>query len=406
MLLASDVQTDPVTLARTVQADVTELRGLAFERDVPVRVIGDDAASLYLTDRIQAFHSAEEISLTELALQTIGLLPPRFDVMGAFVDVMRKQAAGYYDPTTGAFYLLDDLPAASARVVMAHELTHALEDQHFDLDARLREVLDDDDKLLARAAIHEGSATLLMMAYLVRAIATGTIDAEALASFQEMSQTATLRDMPPALQREIVAPYLLGAAFLARGDLVRAAGEFPAADVDQAYRDPPASSEQILHPGKYWGPEPRDAPRSVPPTDAGTALGPGFERTAAGVMGELGLGPLVGAPTPSDVKDLQAQDASRWTNASAAGWGGDRWELWQDGDTAVVVLSTVWDTTRDAEEFLSGLRTNGDLHAHVELHARREADRVAVVAGVGRRRAQKVLASVLARGVEPTPSDR
>jgi hypothetical protein len=385
----------PAEIAREVQTEVATLRGLAFERDVPVRVIGDDEASRYLTQRIQAFHSSEEIERSELALRTIGLLPPKFDVMGAFLDVMRTQAAGYYDPTSGAFYLLDDVPPASARVVMAHELTHALEDQHFDLDARLRGVLEDDDKLLARSAIHEGSATLLMMSYLVRALGAGTLDVEALKSFQAMSGTATLREMPAAVQREVIVPYLLGASFLARGNLAAAAGAYPAADVDRAYRDPPDSSEQILHPEKYWDAEQRDAPRTVPLTDAGAVLGPGFERTASGVMGELGIGPLVGAPTPSDLADARAQDGARWTNVAAAGWGGDRWELWQHGGEAVVILQTVWDTERDAEEFVTGLA------AHGELRSRRAGDRVGVVAGLGRKRAQKVLGSLVRATVGP-----
>ena len=392
---------DPAALARELQTEVAELRGLAFERDVPVEVIDDEAAGRHLLGRVHAFQSADELDRAELAFRALGLLPPRYDVVGAFLDVMREQAAGYYDPTTGAFYLLYDVPDTSARVVMVHELTHALEDQHFDLDARLREVLDDDDRLVARSAIHEGSATLLMLAYLTRKLLAGEIGAEALAGFQEMSTTHALGALPETLQRQLVVPYLLGAAFLARGNaLAGGRGEFPAADVDRAYRDPPASSEQILHPDKYWSAERSDAPREVELGDSGAALGAGFERTATGVLGELGLGPLVGAPTPSDLGDVRSQDGARWTNDAAAGWGGDRWELWQRGNSTVVLLLTVWDTEADAGEFLAGLR------AHTRFSARRERDRVAVVAGAKHKRAQQALARLLAAGLEPGPAGR
>ncbi len=380
---------DAAAMAREILPEVAELRGLAFERDVPVHVIDDERATRHVLSRLHDFQSEEQMRQSERAYCKLGLLPPRYDVLGAFLGVMREQAAGYYDPTTGAFYLLDDVPETSARIVMAHELTHALEDQHFDLDRRLREVLDNDDRLLARSAIHEGSATLLMTLYLTKKLLQGELGADALASLAAMSDEGSLGAMPQVLRRQLVVPYVLGPAFLARGDVAGAAGRFPSADVDAAYADPPASSEQILHPHKYWNPAERDEPLEVNLGDTGSVLGEGFALVATGVLGELGIGALVGAPTPEDLDDARWTEGARWTNDAATGWGGDRWELWQRGHTDVVLLGSVWDSAADAVEFLDGLA------AHTRLRARREGTRVAVVAGAQGRRADRVLARIL-----------
>lgn len=396
-LLAADadgpVPPDPAAMARDLVAEVAETRGLPFEREVPVRVIDDGAARVHLLSRIHEFQSEDEMRRSERAYRRLGLLPQGYDVLDAFLDVMREQAAGYYDPATGAFYLLDDVPTTSARIVMVHELTHALEDQHFDLDGRLREVLDNDDRLLARSAIHEGSATLLMTLYLTKKLMAGEIGADALESFGGIERSGALGALPQVLQRQLVVPYVLGPAFLARGNLAAVAtGAFPVTDVDGAYADPPESSEQILHPAKYWGPGERDEPLEVGLGTAGSVLGDGFELVATGVLGELGIGPLVGAPTPVDLADLRVMDGERWTNDAAAGWDGDRWELWGRGDTDVILLGSVWDTEADAVEFLDGLASNS------RLRARRDGNRVAVVAGIKGRRADRALARILEAG--------
>jgi len=254
--------------------------------------------------------------------------------------------------------VLDDVPDGLVKVVVAHELTHALEDQHHDLDARIEAELDDDDRLAALTAVHEGSATLLMNAYMVQALAAGDIDATELAESQAgLVGVGGFAELPDVLRRQMVAPYLLGAAFLARGQASHAVlAAYPAADVDRAYSDPPRSSEQILHPERYWDPERRDEPIAVEPGQAGRELGSGFTRAATGTLGELTLGTLVGAPTPAvDGSDPNVVFAAAWTNAAATGWGGDRWELWTRGDRAAVLLATVWDTERDAEEFAAAL---------------------------------------------------
>src|SRR5262249_41851915 len=147
-----------------------------------------------------------------------------------------------------------------------HELTHALEDQYYDLDKRLVEAGRDDDLVFARSAVHEGSATIVMSLVMAKGIQEGWIsrkDLEAL-SESDVGKAEKLAAAPPVLRRELLGTYLLGVSFLLRGNTsALSSGKFPVADVDTAYRAGPVSSEQILHPDKYWDAAHRDAPRRV-----------------------------------------------------------------------------------------------------------------------------------------------
>jgi len=360
------------------RAEVETTRGLKFERPVRLRVVNDDEVREHLIQRLESFQPKEELQALERAYKLLGLLPPDADVLQSFLDALREQAGGFYDPASGSFYLLDDVPEALAQAIIVHELTHALEDQHYDLDARLRAALHDDDRLFALGSVHEGSASLLMLASLSGQLLRGEISPAAMQAFMdsEGAKADVLLAMPPVLQRQLVGPYVLGASFLLEGNFLAVmGGGFPKDNVDRAYAAGPLSSEQILHPEKYWADASRDDPRPVRFDGAGRALGRRWRKSFAGTLGEICIGVMVGAPTPAGFEDLGVYEGRSWTNAAAAGWGGDRWELWVRGDEAAVLLGTVWDSPLDAEEFAAALQTGPT------LHWKRSGDRVAVVAG-------------------------
>jgi hypothetical protein len=269
------------------------------------------------------------------------------------------------------------MPRALAPILTAHELTHALEDQYYDLDARIRATNGNDDLEFAVDAVHEGSATVVMAVYTALALSDGTIaasDLQALAE-SESGKAEKLSVLTPALRRPLLGTYLLGGTFLLRGDLTRMAAGFPTADVDHAFLEGPKSSEQIIHPEKYWDAAKRDEPKAVTVPSLKGALGRGWKRESSGTLGELLIGVLVNAPTPSSGYNFAASP-SEWTNEAASGWGGDRWDLWSKGEDAVVILETVWDTTADAEEFAKALPPS-----RPEWTSVRRGDRVTIVAG-------------------------
>jgi hypothetical protein len=164
-------------------------------------------------------------------------------------------------------------------------------------------------------------------------------------------------------------------SFLLRGDPGALVAGFPTEDVNECDLKGPTSSEQILHPEKYWDPEQRDDPIELPPFDAERVMGRRWKRVAFGNLGEILIGLMAGAPTPPGLRGMSEPDPAAWTNSAAAGWGGDRWELWRRGDRTAVLLLSEWDTPEDADEFANAL-TPG---AGIEWRLR--GKRVAIVAG-------------------------
>jgi hypothetical protein len=357
-----------------------------------VKVVDDAFARGHVTARFKKFLPEAELRATAKAWERLGILPPGTDILKSFLDAMEEQAGGFYDPETKSFFLLDDMPKGMATLLAAHELTHALEDQHYDLDGRIAASKGDDDRMFAIGAVHEGSAMAAMSVYMTRALVAGKLTPEALQEFSktEAGKAEKLRAMPAALRRQMIGPYLLGLGFVARGNLMSVAQKgYPVADAERLYTSGPVSSEQILHPEKYWDDAKRDLPKPASVGEAGRALGRGWKRTMQGNLGELMLGVMVGAPTP-DTSDVAAQSASSWTNAAASGWGGDRWELWEKEGRAVVLLATAWDSEKDAKEFADALAGKPGMRTKVA------GTRVGIVAGEAGDAAEKAL-GILAR---------
>lgn len=361
----------------TVSAEVERIRGLTFRKPVAVDSIDDARARTLLTARLKKFISPEKLRADTTAWALLGLVPPGTDLLATVLDVLEEQAGGFYDPATKRFFLLDDMPAAMAPALAAHELTHALEDQYYDLDKRLTSTLDDEDAMFAKSAVHEGSAMIVMALHFSAAMASGAMKAE---DFEEFSKTEaaraeSLRRLPQALQRQFIGPYLLGMNFLLRGDPAAVTKGFPKGDAERAYRRGPVSSEQVIHPEKFWNAAKLDVPKKVSFGGAGESLGATWRKTGGGVLGELLIAVVAGAAALDPLDAATVQDSSRWTNAAAAGWGGDRWELWSDGEKSVVLLATAWDTEKDAEEFARSLTPRPG------FAWRQSGSRVGIVAG-------------------------
>jgi len=378
-----------------VVPEVEELRGLAFKKPVPVEVVDDEFLRKYMLTRLRGFGQEQHLLNLQKAYATLGLIPEGTNVLAEMLGAVEEQAGGFYDPAAGTYYLLDDMPAATAAIFTVHELTHALEDQHFDLDDRLREVLDDDDRSFALSAVHEGSAMLLMSAYMIGAMTRGEMDMSALAALanSEASRADRLAALPPVLLRHLLGPYLLGVHFLVRGDVMSLAQGYPVESVNRTFRDGPVSSEQILHPEKYWDPDLRDDPREVDLRGAGKLLGKNWSLAGQGVIGEIGLGPLVGASTPAQATPSGFPDVAGWTHAASDGWDGDRWELWEGKAGTVVLLTTLWDSPEDAAEFTAALPPNES------IRWRRDDDRVAIVAGAPGKRPHVCSTGCSRRGI-------
>ncbi len=363
-------------LVTSIAPAVEAIRGLRFKQPVAVEMADDDARG-HFEARMRAEWPESRIAIEQEAYVDLGLLPARTGLKASVLDALEEQAGGYYDPGRDAFFVLTDIPGSIAPFIVAHELTHALDDQYFDIDGMLEKTGGDDGRAGGVAAVVEGSGTLVMTIYIAQEIGSGRLTPGAARDFQqsEVGQARRLKATPQVVQRLLAGPYVLGMNFLLKGNLAAMPREAaPKGDLERAFRDPPVSWEQVLHPEKYWKEETRDLPRPVAIPDLSPTLGDGWALKGEGGLGEMILAILTD-PKAEALDPTSFQDPHRWTNAGATGWGGDRWQLYRRGDDTVTVLATLWDSERDAREFRAALPRS------MRRTTLRQRDAVVVVAG-------------------------
>jgi hypothetical protein len=377
-------------LALELAPQIEAIRGLKFKRVVPVEIVDDATARAHFDARVAKYWPENRLRDEQTVYAGLGILPEGTDLLALLFDVLEEQAGGYYDPHSGTLYLLDDMPVSTAPILMAHELTHALDDQHFQIDTLLDGAGGGNDREAAVGALIEGSGMIVMMSFVLDATRSGRLPASAIIDLQESEagQAAKLTAAPQYVQRSVVGPYILGQQFLLQSDVAALTSGIRPQDLDRAFADPPASTEQILHPEKYWDRAQRDDPRDLDLPDFSSRLGKGWSLRSSGVLGELiiaivaGAGPIDPLSTATD----------HYTNEAATGWGGDRWQLYTKGDRSVILLATLWDTDGDAGEFEASLP---DLPGRL---IERRGDAVIVIAGLE----EKDAARLAARALEAT----
>ena len=362
-----------VALADEVTKEVEALRGWAFKQPIKKELTTVAQMRQYLEQQADKSVPPGKMALAQALLRTIGLIPPTADLKATWLTLLESQVGGFYVPETKTMHLVAraDLPPFVQRIMLAHELTHALDDQYVDLEAitRSRETGTEDRDLTSEAVV-EGSAMALMMQYAARAMMSGQVNAGALQQYaREEAERSKVFLEAPRYFSAMLGAYLCGTQFLARGQLValllapddKAIGDALLA----ARKDPPQSTEQILHPEKYWDAAKRDDPVVIDDAAAaGWLAQPGRWIVHADTVGEMLIAILTSsAGTAPALEALQSSDA--WTNVAATGWGGDRFYLLAAGptvDAARVALKdlegvwvTAWDTRTDRDEFVAAL---------------------------------------------------
>lgn len=321
-----------------IAAAVEKLRGLAFKRPVEPELLTaarfkDRVHELFLRDTKRA-----EIDANAKVLEQLGVLPAGLDLYGMLVALQEEQIAGFYDSTTKRLVVRATNaknPSPLDRVLLAHEYTHALTDQYYDL-SRL-DVLNEkrkDDEATAFLALIEGDAQYTMRLY-QQNVLTAEEQTQLLKEFQDVPMDQLDRS-PQFLQNALSFPYTEGLDFVS---VLHDRGGF--GEVDQAYQDPPVSTEQILHPARYL--DRRDNPVAVSLPDLVRALGRGWHRLDEGGFGEEDLREVVdlGGGT-----GLSSADARR----VAGGWDGGRYLGVESGDSVLVAVLAVWDSEIEARE--------------------------------------------------------
>jgi hypothetical protein len=326
---------DPHAAVRArIEANVVDIRGLESIEPVEPLFLTTDELRAQLEADLAEDYSPEQARLDVLVLSAFDFLEPDFDLYNFTIDLLTEQVAGYYDTETKEFVLVGDDAQFSAleQWTHAHEYTHALQDQHFDLGLLNDDSLDSEAAFALRA-LAEGDATLVQSIYLTGGYFSQAQLFEILTSAGEID-TTIFDSAPPILARELEFPYKEGLIF---AQALYDRDGFAA--IDEAWQNLPQSTEQIIHPDRYLA---GDSPQivSLPPlTDT---LGLGWQLLQEDILGEFYLREY-----------LSQQLSSVEVTAAATGWGGDRFAVYhhEEDGRLVMVLRLVWDTPADGDEF-------------------------------------------------------
>lgn len=330
------------SVARSAMADASSIRKLRVRQNVPCFVHNQEQVKRYLLDSIATKIPKQKIEYEDFVYKALGFIPGDFDYKNGIIELYLSQIGGYYDPDKNHFVMAGWVPALMQTTVAVHELTHALQDQYYNLDAFIDMKIENSDALLARSALVEGDATAVMLDYTRKLSGQRPLvkdkDVEGI-MMQNLLGVALLPAMssaPKSLQLTLLFPYTSGLRFA--HFLLRKGGYN---EIDKSFARPPRSTEEILHPQKYLTAEPDFA---IPSDEE--ALGAGYANSGAivyrDVMGEFSISALLAMV---DQNNPAIADA-------AAGWGGDKVVLLNAaGGKMNLIWLTRWDTPQDAQEF-------------------------------------------------------
>jgi hypothetical protein len=314
-----------------LESEVAELGGVPFRHPVTFEFLDRPALGRYVHEILDSEYGPEKARTDQRTLEAFGLLPAATDLRAVRARLLEENVAGFYDVRPGRKRMY----AISARktltpanqLVLSHELRHALQDQYVDVNGLLsKSVGDFDDRSFALVSLLEGDAVLVMERFLRKRL-PGAEDRAFDPSGFTMPAAEMLPDAPPVLRDQLVLPYAVGRSFAVA---LFERGGWPA--LRAAWTAAPKSSEQVLHPEKYFA---QEAPLLVDPgpSPAGGTL------LQEGVLGEAFIGTLLG----------QGSEAAR------AGWGGDAYRTWDVAGRTLLTWRSAWDSPADAREFQAAL---------------------------------------------------
>jgi hypothetical protein len=304
---------------------VARLRDLRIRHNVPAVSHTKAKILAYVRSRIAEEYPKKSLETEGDMLKHLGLIPGQMDYRATLSEFVTAQVAGYFDPFKDRFVLASWLPELMQKPIIAHELVHALQHQHFGLKNALKRIAENDDATAARAAIIEGDATIGMMAYMVGAAtpAALTPPIEAMAKKTSPGPTLTTRHIPYYMQRSLLFPYTGGLKLLlAHFNRAGFAG------IDALHARYPESTEQLLHPEKYGVDHPVALDFKLPASDLG-----GYKVMLRNRLGEQGFRFLV-----SPLGKNEAQSV-----ALSGGWGGDRLVFLMKGAKTALVGAVATD---------------------------------------------------------------
>jgi hypothetical protein len=330
------VAANDTAVLQQIEDDVSGLRGLAPLRDVQLRFLDQAALQRFLVDRFNQDYLPSERESDQKLLSTLGLIDPKEDVSQTLLDVLQEQVLGIYNQDDKVMYVVGDRSqiGPDEKATFAHEFTHALQDQYYDLTRLAPKHPGNDDQALAISALTEGDAVLVQRLWTQQKLSQTELN-----QIGQGGADSRLFSAPVFLREQLLFPYTDGFNFVRQ--VYQTQGGYPA--LEDVYKNPPESTEQILHPEKYRA---HERPVDVSLADLSLTMGAGWRKISSNVMGELDLRLVLQqlSDRPSAVR-------------GSSGWGGDRWQLLEKDGKPALVLKSVWDSDNDARNFFQAMGT-------------------------------------------------
>src|SRR5580765_7152202 len=226
---------------------------MPMRRPVPCDFISKEKIKAFLNKRIKDVAKPEDLRAEELTLKKFGLVPQDFDLAKSTVDLLTEQAAAFYDYDKKKLFVTDSTPSENQEPVLAHEIAHAIADQNYNLAKFIRQGRKSDDGATARMAVMEGQATWLMSELLARKMGQSLKGSPALlAAMSSVTENGAAQypvfdSAPLYLRLTLVFPYTKGMLF--QHAVFEKDGQYGFAAV---FLKPPVSTQQIIHPEKYF----------------------------------------------------------------------------------------------------------------------------------------------------------
>jgi hypothetical protein len=357
---------DPLAIYREIEDQVIAIRGLQPRKAIEPQVIDVPTLVANLTAEFDRANRPEDVAAEEALDMALGLLEPGRSLREAFLDLQGEQVLGYYSSEADTLFVVSRSGGIgpTEKVTFAHEFTHALQDQHFDLGSLDMDDLSNSDRSLARLALVEGDATAAQFEWIVKHLTDPDELAQLLAEASDPEILASLNRAPPILRETSLFPYTDGLSFV---QALQQEGGFEA--VNRAYAEPPEATAEIIHPADY----PRQPTELDDLSGFAANAGDGWSERREDTLGEVLLKLFL---TERGVRETAGTDA-------AAGWTSDRVALFESGDQHVVLLVTDWASPSDADEFEAAGRT-AIAGQDVSTVIRVSTDRVVLIFGTDR----------------------
>jgi hypothetical protein len=339
-----------VALMDRIEQEVSDIRGLAIVTSVPRYVISRTAVRPILEASFLASGGSKEALADESrSLAALGLIKPTYDLYTNALNSLTDALGGFYFPWSHELFVIGTRFGGIEHWIFSHEFDHALTDQHFHFgEMGVYPVCTlDAQRCQAIRALVEGDATLAMNQWLTQY--AGPKDYQDIFNYRPPKQTLPEQFPPPYVYPDSEFPYTQGLDFVTflydRGRWSR---------VNQAYANPPQSTEQILHPEKYLAGE---GPLTVAPLPLDAAMGSDWRQLTSDVLGEWTTYLLLAYGS-----DLEAQLPDEVARAAAAGWGGDRYQVYYNDVTGETAMAAhwIWDTSGDQLAFRQAMLTYQD----------------------------------------------